>query len=264
MNTPPNPADYLKSSVALVPGLRPRTVAIAASTDQTLGPKIPPSHWLARVERPLASAVVDVFLTAVGMGCFTTLASGAPSLRRHDKRQTGDLVHETWEVAFPAVPEGAFDALLRMAECTAMNANGLTTLSLIEQAPHDLPRVAREGLHPLEGQAWPFAVDNTVGEGERKEMSILVTFVDDATETTLEATRTLFETWGRVLAWGGFPPVRWNPCSTGFVTDVSGHLPEEVVAQVEFFTGTNEAWHALCRGLARVHVHAGVSRVEIG
>jgi hypothetical protein len=80
-----------------------------------------------------------------------------------------------------------------------------------------------------------------------------VTFLDDVSESTFEATRVLFETWGRILKWGGFPPNPRSSSSTGFVTDVSRHLAEEVVAQVEFFTGDAETWNALCRGLVRVH-----------
>jgi hypothetical protein len=263
MNQPPNPADYLKSSVALIAGVQSRRVALAATTDLSRIPKYPPGYWLARVERPPISAVVDVFLKATELGCFTAVASGTPRVLRHDKRQTGHLVHEEWEVAVPAIPEGAFDTLLRTAEAASMSPNGLTTFSVVEQAPSELPRIGREALHPLGAQLWPFPVDNEVRDA-RKDMSILMTFVDDVSQSTLEATRVLFETWGRILKWGGFPPNRWSPCSTGFVTDVSRQLPEELVAEIEFFTGAAEAWHALCRGLLRVHTLAPVRAVEIG
>jgi hypothetical protein len=110
----------------------------------------------------------------------------------------------------------------------------------------------------------PFAVVNHVGGGERKELPVLVTFVSDVDGTTFERVRSMFEAWGRVLSWGGFPPVPGWPSSMGAVSAVSGHLAEEVVATIESFCGSEEAWDALERGLRWAHEAAPIASVEIG
>lgn len=264
MNAAPNPADFLRSSVAIIAGTQARILDVTATSEPQRIPRLDPSDWLARVERPPFDAVLNAFVAAVGLGLFSYQPTPAPQAAKVTGHKLGAVMIDMWEVAIPAVSEGAFDVLLRMAETSAALSGGLIELSVIERASVNLSRVGRAQLVLVGVGAPPFRVDNHVGSGERKEVPIVVTFVDDVAPSTFDYARVLFETWGRVLRWGGFAPARGWPSSTGAVTAVGRHLTNEFVATVEGFASSGAAWDVLCRGLHAVHAVTPIERLEIG
>jgi hypothetical protein len=75
--------------------------------------------------------------------------------------------------------------------------------------------------------------------------------------------RELFDAWGGVL-FGGFPSAAGHPFSTGYVTNVVRHLPNEAVSTLSFFDGASEAWDALVRGLMLVDRDAPILHLSLG
>lgn len=264
MDHPPDVRSFLKTTVALVAGTRERIVRIEAKSDVRLSLVADTNEWKSRMARPRIDTMVSAFLRAIELGCFTGAETLAPTVLATMERVDPPLAFQGWEVSLPALPEGAFDALVRMAGFAAMNGSGLHALTIEEKAPPELPRITQSGLTPLRAPDPPFAVEFHLREDEKKQLGLMFTFVQDPQGPTVVAVRALLEGWAQVLSFGGFPPARSLPWSTGFLADVSGHLPEEIVATVEFFSGKKEAWDALLRGLCGVHARQPVERVEIG
>jgi hypothetical protein len=255
-------ANFFRRSVSIVPGAHARRVTVRATIDPAHGAET-------RAEEPGVPGPppfdedLGAFLGAVDAGCFTGALQEPSRVLSQTDVTTSGVVHRTWVIDLMPIPDGAFGCLARMAG-QAQHFD-LAELSVEEVAPPDAPRMSGDALAPIGTRPVPFAVVNHLeSEDERKSMPVLVTFRDEVIPPVFTEVEKLFLAWAKVLQSGGFAPCSWNPYCTGSLTDLSGHLPEEVVANLEFFSGAEEAWNCLALGLLRIHSTAPILSLEIG
>jgi hypothetical protein len=202
-------------------------------------------------------------LAALEAGCFSDTSVGAARIVGKSENETGGVVHKSWDLDIPEVPEGAFAVLGRMASVTHFSE--LLDLSIEDEAPSNVGRVAGDRLAAIGPIDTPFPVDNHLkAADEQKELPVLATFQHDVTATTFQRVRELFQSWARILQLGGFEPAPWNPWSMGVLSEVSGHLSEEVIATIEGFAAGPDALNCLILGLLRIHRLSPIQSLEIG
>jgi hypothetical protein len=240
--------------LALVPGTRERLVRIEAVTNMhQIRPDALVAQWT-------IAMVVSAFLCGVNVGCFAERLARLAEVHAGATHEERGLRRQSWEISFPAMPPGAFRALVWMASSSECLGSGLVSLSIQELGVNHLARITREQVEPLPTLHPPFAVRTSVG-GEQKEIHVAATFAAPLNSTCSLTVKKLFEMWGTVLYLGGFPGAGL-PFSMGFVRNVY-HYPETVVGVIDGFNGTPEAWEALLRGFCRIHASSPLTRVDV-
>lgn len=242
--------------LSLVPGMRERLVRIEAVTH----PDMIRPHSLTL--QPSIAIVISAFLWSVNVGCFTGRPM-RPSYALHRAiRQDAGLRLQDWEISFPALPADAFRTLVWMAKSAECLGSGLILLSVLEIAAPELPRISRAQLEPLPPPEPLFHVTNAA-QSEQDELRVVVTFAAPMSAAGFHTVKKLFEMWGVVLAFGGFAGAGL-PFSLGMVCGVGHPRPEEVLAVIESFNGSAEAWNALLRGLCAIDAIEPIASVRIG
>jgi hypothetical protein len=240
--------------LALVPGTRERLVRIEAITNTH---QIRPDALV--TQRTIAMAV-SALLCGVNVGCFAERQARLAEVHAGATHEEHGLRRQSWEISFPAMPPGAFRALIWMASSSECIGSSLVSLSIQELGVNHLARITRDQVEPLPTLHPPFTARTSVG-GEQKEIRVTATFASPLSSTCFLTVKKLFEMWGTVLYLGGFPGAGL-PFAMGSVRNIYSY-PEAVVGVVEGFNGTAEAWEALLRGFCRIHASSPLVRVDI-
>ena len=91
-----------------------------------------------------------------------------------------------------------------------------------------------------------------------KDGRIMVRFVAPVSDETVSRVETALTAWGEQLQ-GGFPAPDIEG-TMGEITDVSRHLPTEIVVTLEYVYPSQEAWDALVKALD--DIDRDVQRIE--
>ena len=233
------------------PGTHARRLDIRGTLDKSRASKYfvdNPAHLVAYFPWGIAMR----FIAGVIAGCFGPPGECISHWREPSVEERG-VYKEHLSLTIPPLPMEAFCALLGMAQYAAGSETGLVFFQVIEE---DVVRVEAVDLHAIERFAaptvrfplvFPSCPDDTGVDQSFKDARVVVTFAAPVSEETHKRIAESLKAWVALLC-GGFPAKR-TPMTAGFFVDVSRHLPNEVVLEVEQLYGSKPAWDALLRAL---------------
>ena len=203
--------------------------------------------------------VINTFVQAIQSGCF---GDSLPVRRlTHHLKQINNVHTYEWEFDFPSIPISAFRILLNMVKASIYLGSGVVEFSIRENGIKEQPLLPWEQLKPIASPTPPFQVARKV-EHNSKELQIIITFQNALNDKNLNYVNTLLETWTGLLM-GGFPVRDSEGICTGQLANIRQMMATSIVATVDFFYASPEAWNVLLLGLINLHRQASINQVEI-